>query len=137
MRLETGVRKSVVFATLLSVVASASAYQCRTIKFNPAPRIFNAPTWNASGDRLLLVDIAAGEIESYSLSGDRERAIIRPGQDRLDFSTPNTIFSTPSGYVLKDGGSRFVLLNRDLTPIQAFAVGGDPPTAWDAATFQW
>jgi hypothetical protein len=134
--LETGVRRSAVFAAVLSIAASTSAYQCRTIKLNPAPRIFNRPAWNASGDRLLLVDVAAGEIESYSLSGDRERSIIRPGQDQLDFSRPNTIVSTPSGYVLNDGGSRFVLLNRALTPIQAFDVGGEPP-AWDAAPFNW
>ena len=121
----------------MSIAASAFAYQCRTIKLNPAPRIFNRPTWNASGDRLLLVDVAAGEIESYSLSGDRERSIIRPGQDQLDFSRPNAIVSTPSGYVIKDGGSRFVLLNPVLAPIKAFDVGGDPPLAWDAAPFNW
>jgi hypothetical protein len=126
----------VLFAILLSIAATASAFQCRTIKFNPPPRLFNTPTWNASGDRLLLVDIAAGAIESYSLSGDRERSVIRPGPDQLDFSTPNTIFSTSTGYVLKDGGTRFILLNPTLTPTQAFDVGGDPP-AWDAAPFQW
>ena len=136
MHLDTGVRRSAVFAILLSIAASASAYQCRTIKFNPAPRLFNRPAWDASGDRLLLVDVAAGEIESYSLSGDRERSIIRPGPDQLDFSKPNAIVSTPSGYVLKDGSSRFVLLNRTLTPVQAFDVGGEPP-AWDAAPMNW
>jgi hypothetical protein len=139
VRLEIGMRIRTIasFAAVLSIAVSAYANQCRTIKLNPAPRIFNRPAWSASGDHLLLVDVVAGEIESYSLSGNRERSIIRPGQDQLDFSRPNAIVSTPSGYMIMDGGSRFVLLDRVLAPTRAFNIGGDPPLAWDAAPFNW
>ena len=139
MPIEAGLRMRIValFAAVLPIATSAYAYHCRTIQLKPPPRIFNTPAWNASGDHIFLVDVVAGEIESYSLSGERERSVIRPGTDQLDFSRPNSIVSTPSGFVLKDGGSRFILLNRALTPIQAFGIGGDPPVAWDAAPFKW
>lgn len=112
------------------------ADQCRTIQFKPAPRIFNTPIFDQAGERLLLVDIAAGGIDVYSLSGDLEKTITRPGPDPLDFSMPNTIFPTQTGYLLRNGGGHFVVLNRDLAPLRALDMGDDEPS-WDTAPFQW
>jgi hypothetical protein len=113
------------------------ADQCRTVQLKPAPRIFNTPIFDEAGDRLLLVDIAAGGIDVFALSGDLERTITRPGSDPLDFSQPNTIFPAESGYLLRNGGDRFIAMNRDLAPVRSFEVGATAPVAWDAAPFQW
>jgi hypothetical protein len=113
------------------------ADQCRTMQLNPAPRIFNIPIFDDSGDKLLLVDILGAAIDVYSLSGDLERTVKRPGSDSLDYSRPNTIFSAQSGYLVRDGGDRFVAMNRDFVPVRSFDAGATGVGAWDGAPFQW
>lgn len=113
------------------------AEQCRTIQLKSAPRIFNTPIFDQAGERLLVVDVVEGSIDVYSLSGDLERTIKRPGPDALGFSRPNTIFPTQTGYLVRDGGDRFVELRRDFTPVRSFELGATGPHAWDGAPFQW
>lgn len=130
-----------VFVTILLALAahSAQASDCRTVRLNPPPRIFNAPAWDLSGERILVVDIAAGRIDAYSLSGMRERSVMRPGPDVLDFSRPNSIEPTETGYVLGDGPYRFVVLDRTLRPAAAHDIESDRREGgeWRAAPFQW
>ena len=89
--------------TALLAASQVRAGECRTMQLNPAPPIFNTPMFDEAGDNLLLVDILAASIDVYSLTGDLQRTIKKPG-----FSKPNTIASTPSGSLLRDGGDRFV-----------------------------
>ena len=118
--------------TALLAASQIRAGECRTIQLKPAPPIFNTPIFDEAGDKLLLVDILAGGIDVYSLSGDRERTIKKP-----DFSRPNTIASTPSGYLVRDGGDRFVAMNRELVPTRSFEMSATGPNAFDGAPFQW
>jgi hypothetical protein len=125
-------------AVLLAAVGPAGGLQCRTIQFNKPSRIFNSPTWDNSGDRLLLVDIASGEIEAYGISGEREQSVKKPGPEELDFSTPNVIVAIPYGYVLRDGSSRFLLLDQALKPVKVHDIDGDRQVGnWRAAPFQF
>lgn len=123
--------------TALLAASQIRADECRTIEFKPAPRIFNTPIFDEAGDKLLVVDILGGGINVYSLSGDLERTITRPGSDSLDFSRPNTILSAQSGYLLRDGGDRFVAMNRELVPVRSFEMSATGSHAWDGAPFQW
>ena len=125
-------------AALLAIGGPADSSQCRTIHLNPAPRMFNAPVWDVSGDRLLLADVASGEIDIYGISGERERSVVDPGPEELNFSAANTIVALGSQYVLGDGSSRFLLLDRTLKPIQAHDLDDDRRSGrWRAAPFLW
>jgi len=125
--------------TTLLAIGSAPAVQCRTMHLNPSPRVFHSPAWDHAGERLLVVDIAAGEVGVYGLSGARERAISKPGPETLDFSTPVAIASVPPGYVLRDGTSRFISLDQSLKPVRVHHLNPAErsPKGSEAAAFQW
>jgi hypothetical protein len=129
----------VLLLTALLAIGSPPGVQCRNVQLKPSPRLFHAPAWDYAGERLLIVDIVGGELGVYATSGERERAISKPGPEKLDFSTPVAIAAAPQGYVLRDGTSRFVSLDRNLKPVRVDELNPSKrsPKGSEAAAFQW
>ena len=112
-----GLRRAFLHATLTILATGAlAATPCPTLSLNPAPRHPTSLVWDWPFEKLLLVDVRAGELQTYSKEGVRLARWANPGSGPLNFSRPMLITRTPRALVLTDYDGKFIELDSRLTP---------------------
>lgn len=112
---------------------------CPRVPLDEAPSWSWSGAWAHDGSRLVLADVADGNLKIYARDGALLNVIERPGTGPLDFNRPNSIVAVEGGYWLKDGASHFVFLDRTLTPREGVDPGAYSPgvNGIPRAFFDW
>ncbi len=124
MRLRTVV---LAFAVCLAAGAALAASPCIGVGLEPAPSRFTGVSWDWDYTQLLVLDVASGELRTYTTGGTIAKHWANPGSGPFEFSQPLLLVRGESGFVLQDGGYHFIELDRSLNPVASHDLSGDAP----------
>lgn len=112
-------RHSVLIGVASAFIATSAlaASPCVTVSLNPPPQLATGLMWDWNANKLLLVDILAGELQTYAADGVRLTRWANPGSGPYNFSQPMWITRSPKALVLTNYGGKFIELDARLTPV--------------------
>ena len=88
-----------------------------------AARTYHA-AWSFDGHELVVVDLSGARLLRYGPDGRFLGSVMRPGEGDGEFSKPSQIHATRDGWMIQDGGRKWLWVDRQFNTLRTLSTRG-------------
>lgn len=97
---------------------------CRKLSLETAAAQTFHAAWSFDGHELVVVDLSGARLLRYGPDGHFLGSVMRPGEGDRELSKPSQIHATRDGWMIQDGGRKWVWVDRQFNFLRALSTLG-------------